>query len=313
MKFCEYKQLIEQGDTIVLYVNFNSMYAIEVNPYIKNKKEDILENVFQTSYGALKVNSLIGKKYGSKIQLSRGWAYVLHPTSELWTLTLPHRTQILYCLDVGVVVHELELGPGHFVVESGTGSGSLSHALIRAVQPEGRLYTFDFHADRARLAKEEFQKHGIADFVNVFQRDVCLEGFGKDLDNKSDAVFLDLPHPWEAIKHIPDIMKSRGGRFGSFSPCIEQVQKTCRALRDSGFVEIRTMECLQKEYQVRTKTFPVLDLDPSTSAEETERRVREQTKKITTGVPPSVMPGHTGYLTFATLPPLFCRKNKRIT
>jgi tRNA A58 N-methylase Trm61 len=39
----------------------------------------------------------------------------------------------------------------------GTGSGSLSHAFVRAVQPTGHLYTFDFHEQRADIAREEFK------------------------------------------------------------------------------------------------------------------------------------------------------------
>lgn len=54
---------------------------------------------------------------------------------------------------------------------------------------------------------------------------------------------------------------SSGGRFSSFSPCIEQVQKTHEALKALGFVETRTIECLQREYQVQYRNFPVLDLD----------------------------------------------------
>lgn len=32
-----------------------------------------------------------------------------------------------------------------------------------------------------------------------------------------------------------------------------------------------------------------------------------ETRKVLTTVTPATMPGHTGYLTFATLPPLFAR------
>lgn len=48
----------------------------------------------------MRVKDLIGKRFGTKVRLSRGYAYALHPTPELWTKTLPHRTQILYATDI---------------------------------------------------------------------------------------------------------------------------------------------------------------------------------------------------------------------
>lgn len=52
-----------------------------------------------------------------------------------------------------------------------------------------------------------------------------------------------------------------GGRFCSFSPCIEQVQRCCETLEQNGFDEIQTMEILQIEDYVKTKLINVLDLD----------------------------------------------------
>lgn len=210
MSFKEYKEIISEGDTVILYININSMYAIEVESFKKNKHNELVENVFQTTYGALKVISLVGVKYGSKVQLSRGWAFVLHPTPELWTLTLPHRTQIIYSLDISVIIHQLELHPGHVVIESGTGSGSLSHALARSIQPNGFLHTFDFHSSRVEIAETEFKKHEVDIFIKIKQRDVCVDGFGEELIESVDAVFLDLPHPWEALKHVPAVFKRKG-------------------------------------------------------------------------------------------------------
>ena len=83
----------------------------------------------------------------------KNWVAVLHPTPELWTLALPHRTQILYTTDISQVTLQLELRPGSVVLECGTGSGSLSHAIARTITPHGHLYTFEFHEQRAETAR----------------------------------------------------------------------------------------------------------------------------------------------------------------
>lgn len=105
-----------------------------------------------------------------KVELSRGWAYALQPTPELWTQTLPHRTQIIYTPDISMIVYQLDVKPGSIVVESGTGSGSLSHYFMRAVKPLGHLHTFDFHENRVQLARDEFKSHGLQDYVTVSRK-----------------------------------------------------------------------------------------------------------------------------------------------
>ena len=63
----------------------------------------------------------------------KGFVYLLHPTPELWTLVLPHRTQILYVADISFITAMLEMKPGTNVIESGTGSGSFSHSIALGV------------------------------------------------------------------------------------------------------------------------------------------------------------------------------------
>lgn len=72
-----------------------------------------------------------------------------------------------------------------------------------------------------QIATKEFECHGLGSRVTVSERDVYVEGFG--VEGVADAVFLDLPKPWEALPHAVHAMKSCGGRICSFSPCIEQV------------------------------------------------------------------------------------------
>lgn len=94
----------------------------------------------------------IGTPFGTKVHAkggSKGWVYLLAPSPDLWSLVLKHRTQILYIADISMVCMYLELAPGCVVLESGTGSGSLTHSLIRAVAPTGHVHTFEFHQERA--------------------------------------------------------------------------------------------------------------------------------------------------------------------
>ncbi len=91
---------------------------------------------------------------------------------------------------------------------TGTGSGSLSHAILRTIAPSGHLHTFDFHEGRVDVARREFEDHGFGDLVTVTSRDVCAKGF--DLQGVADAVFLDLPAPWEAIPHAKAALRKQG-------------------------------------------------------------------------------------------------------
>ena len=73
------------------------------------------------------------------------------------------------------------------------------------------------------LSREEFKSHGLGDSVTAACRDVCADGFG--LEDEADAVFLDLPHPWDAVPHAKRALKkSVDTRLCSFSPCVEQVR-----------------------------------------------------------------------------------------
>ena len=96
------------------------------------------------------------------------------------------------------------------VVESGTGSGSLSVSLAKAILPTGHLFTFEFNPDRVVKGKADFLKLGLADFITVTHRDVLANGFtlgqgdGPLTDGEADArvgpgsvdaIFLDLPSP----------------------------------------------------------------------------------------------------------------------
>ncbi|KAI2502306.1 tRNA methyltransferase complex GCD14 subunit [Fragilaria crotonensis] len=223
------------------------------------------------------------------------------------------------------------------VCESGTGSGALSHAILRSIAPRGKLHTFEFNESRAIKAKEEFEKNGVTHLVEVRHVDVC----GKDSDNggsgggfglggqRAHAVMLDLPEPWLAVPHAAHVLK-RGGRIASYSPCMEQAQRCIAAMNHKGFHSIRTLEFRLREHYVdEVELWPppkekrprlelndqhhlsyVQPIDANGNDEsdtpvnndttKTESRNKMEARKMICTRPFNNMRGHTAFLTFAT-------------
>ena len=213
------------GDLVVVYEGFNRQKAVTVAE----------KGCYQNRYGTFPHKEWVGKPFGSKVygKGEAGFVWILAPTPELWTKVLPHRTQILYLPDISLVCHALELKPGSVVLESGTGSGSLTHSLIRAVAPSGHVYTFEFNRVRAEAASEEIVSHGLTEHCTVTHRDVEALGFPDELEDRCDAAFLDLPGPHKCIPSVAKCLRP-DGVVCSFSPCIEQVQRCCQALEAEG-------------------------------------------------------------------------------
>ncbi|KAI9159599.1 tRNA (adenine-N(1)-)-methyltransferase catalytic subunit trm61 [Blastocladiella emersonii ATCC 22665] len=300
MTFATYTETIADGDWAILYRGHNDVHPVQI------KAGTVLNN----RAGSFKHDDFIGKPWGTRFggHNGQGSIIILHPTPELWTLSLPHRTQILYQADISYITARLRLKPGCKVLESGTGSGSFSHSLIRSVAPTGHLYTFEYHAERTNAAREEFEAHGLSSFVTIECRDVCKNGF--PLTNLVDAAFLDLPAPWEAVPSAAQALRRDTTTYiCCFSPCIEQVDRTCDALRAAGFVDVTMVECLLRENDVRNVTLRTADA---------ARTMKPQAKKV--GVPAAeaspdvavaatmlrprnVARGHTSFLTFATMLP----------
>lgn len=323
MSFCKTNYLIQEGDVAIVYLSYNSLYPIKVKRGQSHSSK----------YGSLKHSDIIGKPYGSKFECTKGSVYVLQGSPELWTISLPHRTQIIYTPNISMITLNLQLKPGSLVIESGTGSGSLSHAIIRTIYPTGHLHTFDFHEKRCETARQEFEEHKMSEYVTVRHRDVCNNGFG--LENVADAVFLDLPNPWKAIKFAKEALKRSGGRICSFSPCIEQVQKTADELVRLGFTEIQTLESLRRVLSVKNYIVPEFDFNINNENQSIKQRKLENDSKNqeknedadeenglnddneqddedddpncstkrrhVASKPINLQPGHTGFLTFATL------------
>lgn len=61
--------------------------------------------------------------------------------------------------------------------------------MARTLAPNGHLYTYEFHKQRADIAKEEFESHGLSSVVTLANRDVM-----KVL--KEHEIYLSLRHKY---------------------------------------------------------------------------------------------------------------------
>ncbi|CAM9242860.1 unnamed protein product [Ectocarpus sp. 4 AP-2014] len=244
--------LIRKGDMVVFFegrepIGFDRMKT---------------KTIWQCRHGAFHHDEIIGKPFGSRVfsRTTKGYVYALSPTPELWSHVVPNRTQIVQDFDQSIVIFRLDLKPGDTVVESGTGSGVMSTAIMRTIAPSGFLHSFEFNEFRATRAQEEFEENALGGLVKAVHRDVCAArgdggGFGEELNGKADAVFLDLPEPWLAVAHAKMTLKP-GKKLCSYSPCIEQVMKTCEALRSEGFNSVSTIE-----FRLRNINYAEVQLD----------------------------------------------------
>ena len=249
------QETIKEGDLVVIVISFDNLSFVYAKP----------KAIFSNRHGHFHHDDFLGKPFGCKIRSRNnrgfGFCYLLKPTPELWTRSLNHRTQLVHELDQSQIVHQLWLRPNMKVVESGTGSAALSHALLRSIAPYGHLHTYEFHPERAAAAKLELEQHTSPSMVTVYHKDVCGKGptkgdedgcskGGFDLPGQSvDAVFLDLPEPWLAIPHAAFVLKPNA-RIASYSPCVEQSQRAIQAMQAAGFHSIQTMEYRLQEHYV---------------------------------------------------------------
>ncbi|KAM0328799.1 hypothetical protein ACHAQA_005213 [Verticillium albo-atrum] len=216
-----------------------------------------------------------------------GFVHILQPTPELWTQSLPHRTQVVYTPDYSYVLSRIRAQPGARLIEAGAGSGSFTHASVRAVyngyptspsDPRGKVYSYEFNHDRYEKMQEEIASHNLTGVVQLTHRDAYTGGFLVDgASPNASSVFLDLPAPWDALPHlsrsrptgpeyadkfsstepwVSPLNPDKAAYICTFSPCIEQVQRTISAMRRLGWVDIDMVEMAHRKINVLRERFP---------------------------------------------------------
>jgi tRNA (adenine57-N1/adenine58-N1)-methyltransferase catalytic subunit len=246
------RSVASAGDLIIVQERYDAVTHLVLEP----------DGILHNRYGRFLHSDVIGRALGFRWDAvgrpggpqgrsCRGFVYALAPTPTLWSLAMHHRTQVVYPHDSAIISLYLDLKPGAVIVESGTGAGSASIAFARVVAPHGRVLSFEFHKERAAAASADFAALGLSSIIKVHAgQDVLRDGFAPVPSSSVDAVFLDLPAPYHVIREAARVLRPDGA-LCSFSPCIEQVQRTCTELRSGLFHSIRIVTAPVRTYETR--------------------------------------------------------------
>ncbi len=204
---------------------------------------------FHSHHGPLSHDAIIGIQEGSLVETTLGQRFrAVRPGLADFVLKMPRGAQVVYPKDLGPILIETDIFPGARVLEAGTGSGSLTLALLRAVGPKGTVHTFDVREDFHRKAVANIERFIGSDpnygTLEARLGDVYTDGLEIDVDR----VVFDLTEPWRALPNVERCLRP-GGILCSYLPTVPQVQNLVGALRD-GWAMVRAFETMQRGWTV---------------------------------------------------------------
>ncbi len=230
----------------------------------KGKKFLAGSDDLHTDQGYIKIDEIQSSLPGDVLKTHLGREFrVIEANINDYIELMDRRCSIILPKDLGVMAAYTGLGNGHRVVEAGTGAGASTIFMGNIVGETGYVYSYEIREDFTPVALKNIKGYGLEN-VTVKCQDV-VEGID---ENNVDLVFLDLPKPWEVVEHARDALKM-GGYIVAYTPYIDQVKLFTRILKKREFSDLKSLECLVREIEVKDKG------------------VRPKTR----------MTGHTGYLT----------------
>lgn len=245
MNWISNREFAREGDLVELISARNKVFIFRLE---KGKE-------LQTHRGIIKHEDLFGKNWGSQVFSHTGNPfYIFQPDIGALIETTRRNTQIMYPKDIGYILMRMNIVPGSKIIEAGTGSGSFTQVLATYVGTEGHVYSYESRSETQNLAKKNLDRISLSDRVSFINKDVA-GGFDQQ---GIDAIFLDLPNPYDFIGHVKASLR-RGGYFGTLLPTTNQITKTFIALRRHEFQYIETCEILLRFFQSEATKFRPVD------------------------------------------------------
>lgn len=221
---------------------------------------------FQSDLGIITEEQIANAKIGDEIKSHLNHSFkIVKPNVNDFIDLMERKCSILIQKDIGTVLAHTGLGSGDKVVDAGTGAGAISLNFGNIVGDKGKVYTYEIREDFAEIASKNIRNFGITN-IQIKNQDI-KDGIDEE---DVDLIFLDLPKPFEIFEEVYDSLKL-GGWLVVYAPYIDQAETSYRVAKKLGFYNIKIIETLQRNLEVRPQG------------------VRPQTRMV----------GHSGYLLFA--------------
>ena len=136
--------------------------------------------------------------------------------------------------DIASILVYVDINKDSVVLEAGTGSGKLCSYLARYSK---KIISFEINKEFLTVAEENFKNLNLKN-IETKNEDIYSN---INLKEEVDAVVLDLPKPWNALKNVEKYLKE-GGIFVSYLPTIVQVIKL---VNESKNYNLKFIKCIE--------------------------------------------------------------------
>ena len=207
---------------------------------------------FHSHKGIINHDDIVGMDEGSVIESTLGSSFLLFRHLMVdHVLSMPRGAKVIYPKDAAQILIEGDIFMGARVLEAGAGSGALSMSLLRAVGPEGHVYSYEVRDDHLEYAVDNVKEYfgeqpewwspRLGDLADVT---------AADLGGPVDRVILDMLEPWEHLETVRDLLIP-GGVFMTYVATVPQLMKVMEGIRElKCFTEPKAWESLVREWKV---------------------------------------------------------------
>ncbi len=235
---------------------------VESNSGKKYLVKDLNED-YHTSFGVISKKDLKSKK--TKIKSSTGKEFVLIDATfpDLWE-QFQRGPQIMLQKDIGLIIAKTGINKDSEVVDAGGGSGSLCLSLANICK---NVTVYEINPEHHKVVQKNIALAGLNNVT--LKHDDIYKGIK---EKEVDVITLDLPEPWQVLKHAEKSLKD-GGYLVIYLPNLTQMQRFITSLKGTSFKLLEVVELLERKWAIN------------------EQIMRPEFQML----------GHTGFMTF-------CRK-----